>query len=529
MTPLERMIANARAPHRATFRSAMLAAIVAAAAGVALLALSGWFIAAAAVAGAAGLMAAQGFNYLIPSAGIRLLAIGRTAARYGERLLGHQAALRTLASVRVLLFSHLIRTDLAASSRSAGDIAAHLIEDVTALEERLVRGPTRMGAAAGLAVAVGCTGFAGWPAMLAAALATAAGLALAWPLTGHRLAEAGEAVQRGAATLKRALVSQVAASADIAAYALTGRVSDHVLGLAKELDGARLRLARREASVDVLGLATGAAGIIAILLLSTASLPLTLLAVLAQVGAGEMAGVLIRTMARDALAKVALSRLATLTMEERTEERMEAPTAPARIAFRNGMQSIVLSSGDRLAITGRSGSGKTRLLETLAGWRDDAGRALWIDGVPVDPGQAPARRPAFALAPQDAQMIAGTIADNLRLARAGVDETAMWEALACACLADDVRAMPRGLLTWVGDSGMRLSGGQRKRLSIARALLARRPWLLLDEPSEGLDAATEAQLCRSLDRWLSEHGAGLLLVTHRPAMMALAPRRVEMP
>ena len=82
--------------------------------------------------------------------------------------------------------------------------------------------------------------------------------------------------------------------------------------------------------------------------------------------------------------------------------------------------------------------------------------------------------------------------------------------------------MPQGLDQWVGDGGARLSGGQRKRLSIARAILSARRWLLLDEPSEGLDRMTEARLVRGLDSWLRETEAGLVVVSHRRALLALA-------
>ena len=131
-------------------------------------------------------------------------------------------------------------------------------------------------------------------------------------------------------------------------------------------------------------------------------------------------------------------------------------------------------------------------------------------------------RAVFALSPQDALFLSGTIRDNLRVARAGLDDERLWAALDVACLAADVRAMPHGLDQWIGDGGARLSGGQRKRLSIARALLAGKPWLLLDEPSEGLDMATEARLAHRLDIWLRDTGAGLVVASHRPALLALA-------
>ncbi|WP_163497479.1 ATP-binding cassette domain-containing protein, partial [Escherichia coli] len=79
-----------------------------------------------------------------------------------------------------------------------------------------------------------------------------------------------------------------------------------------------------------------------------------------------------------------------------------------------------------------------------------------------------------------------------------------------------IKEMPAGLETRLGEAGGTLSGGERKRLSLARALLAGRPWLLLDEPSEGLDSTTESELVARLDAWLAETGTGLVLVSHRP-------------
>jgi len=98
----------------------------------------------------------------------------------------------------------------------------------------------------------------------------------------------------------------------------------------------------------------------------------------------------------------------------------------------------------------------------------------------------------------------------------------MWSALEIACLAETVRTMPNGLETWLGADGARLSGGQRKRLSLARALLAEKPWLVLDEPSEGLDLEAEQRLAINLDAWLRDTGTGLVLVNHRPGLDWLA-------
>ena len=239
-------------------------------------------------------------------------------------------------------------------------------------------------------------------------------------------------------------------------------------------------------------------------------------------------GAAVRSIGRDATVAAGLQRLSGLVARTH-EPPLAAPgLLGIRITIGTGTDAITMQRGERLAITGPSGCGKTSLLTCLAGLQDTCGLPVAIDGRPVADCPAQGRRPLFALSPQDAQMIAGTIADNLRLARSGLSDAAMWDALAIACLADEVRAMPQGMMTWIGDGGTRLSGGQRKRLSVARALLAGRPWLLLDEPSEGLDGATEQQLKDELVAWLDRTQTGLIVVTHRPAMLALTGRQLTM-
>jgi ATP-binding cassette subfamily C protein CydC len=135
-------------------------------------------------------------------------------------------------------------------------------------------------------------------------------------------------------------------------------------------------------------------------------------------------------------------------------------------------------------------------------------------------------RAQIALAPQEPMLIAGTVADNLRLARPGIDARAMEQALRTAKLWDRIARMPQGLDSVLGEDGGMLSGGERKRLALARTLLTGRPWLLLDEPTEGIDAATEAALVAALGSWLDATGTGLLIASRRPAPLALATQQV---
>ncbi len=547
------LLAEAVAPWRPRLRAAVAAAVAAALAAVVLLGLSGWFLAGAGLAGLAGGAAALAFNYLVPSAFIRLSAVVRTAARYGERLWSHEAALHALADLRPRLFARLAAADpRAARPLLAGQAAARLSADIDSLEDRVIRAPAGPAALVAGALAVVLAGLAAWPA----ALLVAAGLAAVGPLAdrlARRLVDPHlAAARRREGELRAEAAELAAAGSELAASGLAERAAASLGEAAARLDAARRRAARGAALVaglpQLMGLAL-AGGVV--LLAGQAGAPLLATAVLAAVAAAEALGAPVRARLDSARSREGLARLAVLA--DGGPPAVAAAGAPATAPCDAGiapgaaamskvgapaaalgdaggtleLAGQTLRPGERLALAGRSGSGKTRLLETLAGLRDDAPERLRVDG--QDPRSLPpaALAARFALAPQDPALIAGSVADNLRLARPGLAEAELWAALETACLADEVRALPEGLATWLGDGARQLSGGQRKRLALARALLAGRPWLLLDEPSEGLDATTEARLARSLDAWARASGTGLVIASHRPVMAALAgPRRL---
>ena len=503
-------------------RRATLCAVIAALAGIALLALAGWFLTAAAMAGAAGTVAVQAFNYLVPSAAIRLLAILRTVSRYGERLWSHRAALEAMGGLRASLFARIAAQDSrTALPLSSGDAAARLTGDIDALEDLVVRRPSRIAGLMAALAGVMLAASGGWLSALLLAVMLAA-LPLLLRILARRLTE-GPAQQAADAlgALRARYVELASARAEIAAYGLGDRVMAELAPLTRRLDRARARLFIGEGVQAALLAAYSALAVMLVLLGADAPAPLVALALLASAGAVEAMAGLSRTAFRQASVDAGLARLAAL--DALPLDDAPAPSATTAHAIRLG--GVELRPGARVAVTGRSGSGKSLLAEGLAGLRLVTADVA-LGGHPLAACSGAELRDQFALSPQDAPMLAGSIADNLRLARPGIDAADMVDALHVACLDQRIASLPGGIDYRLGEAGGTLSGGERKRLSLARALLTGRPWLLLDEPTEGLDAATEALLISRLRIWLDRTGTGLILISHRPAPLTLTDRQV---
>ncbi|MFE9404473.1 thiol reductant ABC exporter subunit CydD [Streptomyces sp. NPDC006530] len=189
--------------------------------------------------------------------------------------------------------------------------------------------------------------------------------------------------------------------------------------------------------------------------------------------------------------------------------------------------SLVVEPGETVALTGPSGVGKSTLLHVLLGLvtPQDGGRVL-VSGADLATLSLTEWRERIAWVPQRPHLFAGTIAQNVRLARPDADDATVLGALRDAGAHDFVAALPNGMETALGEDGAGLSAGQRQRLALARAFLADRPVLLLDEPTAALDGETEAGIVDAVRRLAV--GRTVLLVVHRPALLAVADRVVEL-
>lgn len=497
--------------------AAVCAALVSAAA-VLLLGVSGWFITASALAGLAGAAVAHSFNFMVPSALIRFFAIIRTGGRYGERVTGHDAALKALAALRPQLFEGIARGPATrALALAGGEASSRMVQDVDAIQNRFVRLSAPWGAAAGLLAGLGLALLTGWTTALAIAAASALGV-LSAALVGRWLAEpAGRAVQTASGDLKTDFAAFAAAAPELQAYGVKPWAVERLAKRGADLESATERLASASGWIMLtqsVAMALAVAGVMATA--GAASPPLIALAILAAVVTVESAGAMLTAFRHNGAVEAAVERLGEL-LEAGPSAGL--PVAAPIIILPSA--ELTLSPPQRLAITGPSGAGKTTLIERWMHLRAPLpGEATLgdVDAASISPAAA---RALFAYAPQQAVLLAGSVRENLKLALPSADDEALWAALEDADLAERIRAAPNGLNAPLGENGARLSGGERRRLGLARAYLRPAPWLVLDEPTEGLDPVTEARVLERLAARLERTGQGLILVSHRPAPLTL--------
>jgi ABC-type multidrug transport system fused ATPase/permease subunit len=193
---------------------------------------------------------------------------------------------------------------------------------------------------------------------------------------------------------------------------------------------------------------------------------------------------------------------------------------------------LEVAAGERVCVVGPTGAGKSTLLALLQRFYDPDAGAIELDGVDLRRLELGSLRNQLALVPQDPWMLDGTIADNIGFGRRGAGQAELEAAAALTGLDEILRRLPDGWHTQIGEGGVRLSGGQRRRVALARAILRDAPVLLLDEPTSGLDAASERAVLDALDLVFGSvlgsaaDGRTVVSVSHRLRLAARADRVV---
>lgn len=492
----------------------------------------------------------------VATVAVRALGVSRGVLRYLERLASHDVALRGMATLRERLYARLADADpRKLLSLRRGDLLARVGADVDAVGDVVVRGFLPIAVAAvvslGSVVLVGVflptAGLA-----LAAALVVAGVVGPWWATRAARTAEVRSVQAR--ADLAAGVVTVLDGAAELAVAgrlpAALGAVRDADARLASATDAAARPAALAAASLP---LATGLAVLAALAL----GIPATTAGTLAPV---ELAVVVLTPLAAfEAVGMVPMAAVSLLRSREaarRVLELLDSPTptrtpapapapagdsgdgeagadGPGRLVARGltcgwpGRAPVVVGldlevgPGRSVAVVGPSGVGKTTLLVTLAGLLPPVAgtvRASGRDPAALDRAEA-ARLVAFVA--EDAHVFDTSVLENLRVARGDVTPDEATATLAAVGLGDWLAGLPDGLDTVLGADAARVSGGERRRLLLARALLSPARVLLLDEPTEHVDAGADELLAALLDG-TSAGGRGVVVVTHRPGGLAAA-------
>lgn len=462
---------------------------------------------------------------------LRVLGPLRVLLRYFERLVTHNALFRALADLRVWFFRGLAtRMAGGLGMRRAGDVLARLVGDVEAQDVVYMRILLPLVCAVMLlpVVMVLLGEVSLWLAVIVGVLFCISAFLLPWIAARGALA-GGTALAQAMAGLRVSVIDAVGGLREVRAFA----AEDRMLALAQAREAtllvAQRRTIHRGAAAGSAAFLAGQAAILTTLLLGRSHGPVAIAMVFLVLAVFETINLLPRAGAQAGIAAAAAVRV------------MEAadgpvphpdPTPPAALPRGNALRfegvhfrwqidlpnvfdglTLDIPAGTRVALLGPSGIGKSTLAAlALRLAVPDAGRIL-LGGVDIATLTATALRTRVGWLSQTTHLFDDTIRANLLLARPDADDAALWSALDQARIAEAVRALPNGLDTYLGEAGTGFSGGQGRRLALARALLSPARILILDEPCTGLDSDTERDFFVTLNAISDDRT--IILISHR--------------
>ncbi|WP_248886114.1 thiol reductant ABC exporter subunit CydC [Acidithiobacillus acidisediminis] len=526
------------APYRWWMLGGALLSLLTILANFGLMTLSGWFLASAALAGLGGWATLNQYNFFLPAAGVRAFATTRVISRWLERIVTHEATFRLLSRLRVWFYTRIEPLAPAGlQGYRSGDILSRLVADIDTLNNFYLRVFTPF-LVAGLATLLMAGFFAlyAWSVGLALfVLLALTGLLL--PLLSERL---GAGSSREVTRLQAEMRTQVIDALQGMGEILTANAAERVQGRFLQENAALLERQRRLAGVA--GIGTAGMGfmanltlwvilLLAIPLVARHTLPHAELPMFALGTMAAFEAVLALPLAFQFLGQTREAARRIFEVADTPpafHEAVDAVPAPEHFdieiqglhlryptAREDALRGLGLriGQGERVAILGATGAGKSSIANLLLRFYDYQSGSARLGGRELRDYPGDQLRQYFALLSQRSHLFHSTIRDNLLLAKGDAEEEELWAALRQAQLADFVEGLPQGLDNIVGEGGVNLSGGQARRIAIARAVLKDSPILILDEPSEGLDAVTEAKFLQDLRALMQ--GRTVIYITHR--------------
>lgn len=526
-------------PQRFWLILGLLLALLTTVSGIALLTLSGWFISSCAIAGSV-----ITFNFMLPAAQIRALAIIRTLGRYGERVVTHEATFRALANIRSWLFQQLIPLAPGRlSTLRSGDVLSRLTADVDALDALYLRlvAPVAIAAFGMLGVAL-FLWFYSWQISLTTLVMLL--IAAAWvPWLFNRLGQMhAERLVVLSTNFRIRQLELLQGLADLLAYQAYERFADVLAEVSTRMIATQRQNNRLTAISSALTLLLGQMALLIALTvaalavvegsLTGADAALVIFCVLAafelvtplpqamqMLGKTQKAAQRIRQIAE--MSPTVVQENPVLDLPDSCDLRLD------QVSFRYNPQqnwlldniSLDIPHGSKLAIVGPSGSGKTTLLHLLMRYVDPELGEIQLAGQALRQLHPDAVLTRFGVLSQRSQLFAATIKENLLIAKPDASHAELNSAIEAAGLQAFIRQLPNGINTWVGESGVKVSGGEARRIALARLYLKNAPILILDEPTEGLDSHTENEVFNALAKFSVDKT--LIMVTHRSAGLSL--------
>lgn len=511
----------------------MLLAFATLSASIGLLTLSGWFISASAVAGLT--IARETFNYMLPGGGVRGLAMSRTAGRWGERVVSHNATFKLLTDLRIFFFQKL--TPLIPgriSNLRDADLLNRLVADVDAMDHVYLRlvSPVTVGVLGILCL----TSFLMWfDSSLGLLLGGVLVVLLAvWPVLFYKLGQRnGGQLTQNKANLRITTLDWIEGYSELTLFGAEERYRNAILASQQKLmnnqyvnanltglASALLMLLNGWTLVLILWLSADGVGgnapdpFIALMAFATmASFEL----LMPIAGAFQYLGQTLSSAKR--LNEVILTKPDVEFPEQAASLSSELDIRFSDVTFsypdseHNVLSKVELSipAKSKMAIVGQTGSGKSTLIQLLTRYWDPKNGDISIAGSSLKLWSEKQLRDSISVVSQRVDILNGSLRDNLLIAKPDASDIELNELLTkvgLEKLLDDT-----ALDAWLGDGGRQLSGGEKRRIGIARAILHNAPILLLDEPTEGLDKQTESSIMSLFEEHFE--GKTVIFITHR--------------